>query len=33
MLAMIKAPSLDALVEEIVPPAIRLGRPLSCRRR
>ena len=31
MLAVVKAPSLDALVDEVVPPAIRLTRPLSCR--
>ena len=29
MLAIVKAPSLDALVDEVVPPAIRLDRPLS----
>ncbi len=29
MLAVVKAPSLDALVDEVVPPAIRLDRPLS----
>ncbi len=29
MLAVVKAPSLDALIDEVVPPAIRLERPLS----
>ena len=29
MLAVVKAPSLDALIDEVVPPAIRLDRPLS----
>jgi glycine dehydrogenase len=29
MLAIVKAPSLEALVDEVVPPAIRLDRPLS----
>ncbi len=29
MLAVIKAPSFDALIDEVVPPAIRLDRPLS----